>query len=240
MSASGQPIGEAAGPSSIPPSDPETLLADYDNALACARDHEVFAEIDEEFAPKLDALAREHRARAHRTRTPPHRPHCRAGPARSRRGGAMTDRLTTRERLALFLAAKGRCQRCHLVITPGRRWEVDHVVPRAMGGGGRRANLQVLCAPCHGAKTRTEDVPRIAKSKRVQARHLGAWRPDQHDPRQQTERLEAEDGRHHREAAIDRSRANSRGGLQAHQSSGFGFPIRPRPRSRADHWTEAE
>ena len=35
---------------------------------ACARDQEVFAEIDEEFAPKLDALAREHRARAHRIR----------------------------------------------------------------------------------------------------------------------------------------------------------------------------
>ena len=46
-----------------------------------------------------------------------------------------------------------------------------------MGGGGRHANLQVLCAPCHGAKTQTEDLPRIAKSKRVQARHLGAWRP---------------------------------------------------------------
>ena len=89
----------------------------------------------------------------------------------------MTHRLTTRERLSLFLAAKGRCQRCHLVITPGRRWEIDHVVPRALGGGGRRANLQVLCAPCHGRKTQTEDVPRIAKSKRVQARHLGAWRP---------------------------------------------------------------
>ena len=68
MAASGQPAGEAAGPSPILQNDPETLLADYDNALACARDREVFAEIDEEFAPKLEALAREHRARAHRIR----------------------------------------------------------------------------------------------------------------------------------------------------------------------------
>ena len=68
MSASGQPAGEATGPHSIPPGDPEMLLADYDNALSCARDPETFAEIDEEFAPKLDALSREHRARAHRTR----------------------------------------------------------------------------------------------------------------------------------------------------------------------------
>ena len=67
-SAAGQPAGRAAGRPANPSSDPETLLADYDNALACARDQEVFTEIDEEFEPKLDALSREHRARAHRTR----------------------------------------------------------------------------------------------------------------------------------------------------------------------------
>ena len=47
---------------------PRRCSPTYDNALACARDQEVFAEIDEEFAPKLEALSREHRARAHRTR----------------------------------------------------------------------------------------------------------------------------------------------------------------------------
>ena len=66
--------------------DPETLLADYDNALACARDQEVFAEIDEEFAPKLDgALARAPRPGASHPAAP-RRPHCRAGPTRTRRG----------------------------------------------------------------------------------------------------------------------------------------------------------
>ena len=56
----------------------------------------------------------------------------------------------------------------------GRRWEVDHR-SCVLSPAGRRANLQVLCAPCHGRKTQTEGVLRIAKSKRIQARHLGAW-----------------------------------------------------------------
>ena len=85
--------------------------------------------------------------------------------------------LSTRQRLAAFLAAHGRCQRCTLHITPGKRWEVDHITPVALGGTDDPANLQVLCAPCHGIKTAKRDAPQLAKAKRIQVRHLGAWRP---------------------------------------------------------------
>jgi 5-methylcytosine-specific restriction protein A len=82
--------------------------------------------------------------------------------------------LATRERLDLFLSAQGRCQRCGWALTPGIRWEVDHVVPLALGGRDATDNMQVLCSPCHSGKTRERDVPAIAKTARIRARHLGA------------------------------------------------------------------
>jgi 5-methylcytosine-specific restriction endonuclease McrA len=84
--------------------------------------------------------------------------------------------LSTRERLDLFLEAKGQCQACGWQLRPGTRWEVDHVIPLALGGRDETSNLQVLCEPCHSGKTRTRDVPAIAKSARARARHLGAVR----------------------------------------------------------------
>jgi 5-methylcytosine-specific restriction protein A len=84
--------------------------------------------------------------------------------------------LSTRERLHLFLAAQGRCQGCGWTLTPGTRWEVDHVIPLALGGRDDADNMQVLCAPCHGGKTLQIDTPAIAKTARIRARHLGARR----------------------------------------------------------------
>ncbi len=86
-------------------------------------------------------------------------------------------RLSTRARLGLFLQAQGRCRICSRLLTPGTRWEIDHVVPLALGGADAHDNLQVLCAPCHSGKTATLDLPAIAKAERIRARHLGAARP---------------------------------------------------------------
>lgn len=35
---------------------------------------------------------------------------------------------------------------------------IDHVIPRCMGGTGRRENLQILCAPCNNRKSLIEYV----------------------------------------------------------------------------------
>jgi 5-methylcytosine-specific restriction endonuclease McrA len=88
----------------------------------------------------------------------------------------MRRRLSTRARLELFLGAHGRCKACDRLLTPGTRWEVDHVVPLALGGADTDENLQVLCSPCHAGKTATRDIPAIAKTERIKARHLGARR----------------------------------------------------------------
>jgi 5-methylcytosine-specific restriction enzyme A len=89
----------------------------------------------------------------------------------------MSRALSTSGRLALFLRARGRCAACGWLLAPGTRWEVDHILPRALGGRDTPDNLQVLCRTCHAAKTARQDAPALAKTRRLKARHLGATRP---------------------------------------------------------------
>ena len=83
--------------------------------------------------------------------------------------------FSARERLDYFLRANGNCAQCALKITPGKRWDIDHVIPLALGGSNEASNLQILCQPCHTQKTRT-DLSANAKARRIQIRHLGASR----------------------------------------------------------------
>jgi 5-methylcytosine-specific restriction endonuclease McrA len=77
-------------------------------------------------------------------------------------------------RVAAFERAAGRCEECGVSIRPGNGPEYDHRIPDALGGKATLENCAVLCRSCHGAKTAKEDVPRIAKAKRVQRKHIGA------------------------------------------------------------------
>lgn len=70
------------------------------------------------------------------------------------------------------------CQKCSAPITPPLRAEFDHVTPLILGGEHREKNLQLLCDPCHKAKTAL-DVKLKAKVARVRKRHLGITRPRQ-------------------------------------------------------------
>jgi 5-methylcytosine-specific restriction endonuclease McrA len=53
-------------------------------------------------------------------------------------------------RVALFLAARGRCAECGIKLDPG--WHGDHVVPVRVGGDTTPANGRALCPPCNLAK----------------------------------------------------------------------------------------
>ena len=83
-------------------------------------------------------------------------------------------RLSTKTRLSLFLNHQGTCQSCQSKIHPGQRWELDHIIPLALGGEDKTENLQLLCRICHAYKTKIQDLSIIAKVKRQQIKHLGA------------------------------------------------------------------
>ena len=85
--------------------------------------------------------------------------------------------FSTSFRLNLFLKRKGTCASCSQKIDAGKAWDIDHILPLALGGINDFENLQILCKPCHQSKTSQSDIPRIAKTKRLKARHLGARSP---------------------------------------------------------------
>jgi len=60
----------------------------------------------------------------------------------------------------------GKCAWCGRDIEPGQGFEVDHVVPVALGGSNEPENLQILHRPCHREKTRS-DVKSIRKADRI-------------------------------------------------------------------------
>ena len=80
-------------------------------------------------------------------------------------------------RAALALA-DGRCEgaltdggRCPCEIQVGR-FHYDHIIPAALTEDASLENCQVLCRPCHAAKT-VIDVGVIARVQRVRDRHAG-------------------------------------------------------------------
>lgn len=77
-------------------------------------------------------------------------------------------------KVAAFERAKKRCQECGAgPLGPGNV-EFDHDIPVALGGESSLDNCVVRCKTCHDTKTRTKDVPRIAKAKRQEKMNLGA------------------------------------------------------------------
>lgn len=84
--------------------------------------------------------------------------------------------FSTKIKLAAWQRSGGKCETCTRKLAPGDI-HYDHVIPDGLGGEPTLDNCAVLCRSCHAVKTTTQDVPAIAKSKRVQARHAGAKAP---------------------------------------------------------------
>jgi hypothetical protein len=84
--------------------------------------------------------------------------------------------------VARFKHCGGRCEgvlesgrRCYAVVKPGA-YHCDHDDPDGLTGAPTFENARILCIPCHAEKTKT-DVAAIAKAKRREADHLGAFIP---------------------------------------------------------------
>ena len=56
-------------------------------------------------------------------------------------------RFGARKRVALYLAASGRCPACDEALEPG--WHADHVAAHARGGETHASNGQALCPRCN-------------------------------------------------------------------------------------------
>ena len=69
--------------------------------------------------------------------------------------------------------AKECCETCGVKIRAGMGPHYDHSLPDALDGEPTFENCRVLCKTCHGVKTNTEDVPRIAKAYRVLEKRAG-------------------------------------------------------------------
>ena len=76
-------------------------------------------------------------------------------------------------KVAAFDRANGRCEVCGAHLYVGK-YQYDHIIPTAVGGPPTLENCRVACVACHGAKTAKVDVPAIAKTARVKAKHIGA------------------------------------------------------------------
>jgi len=85
-------------------------------------------------------------------------------------------RISTRERVAIFQRAEGKCHICGAVIWPGDAWDVEHRIPLAQGGDDDGDNLSPAHRDCHAAKTK-RDAGDTARAKRLEARHIGAKAP---------------------------------------------------------------
>lgn len=73
--------------------------------------------------------------------------------SRAKYRSAYRDPKYHREKQAALTRSRGACELCGRSVT---RLEVDHIIPLRDGGTNTRANLQVLCQPCHQAKTRRD------------------------------------------------------------------------------------
>jgi 5-methylcytosine-specific restriction endonuclease McrA len=80
----------------------------------------------------------------------------------------MRDRreFSKKVKTAAALRANDHCEGCGRKFKLYEGREYDHEIPDALGGENTTQNCRVLCRSCHGQKTQTADIPRIAKANR--------------------------------------------------------------------------
>lgn len=88
-------------------------------------------------------------------------------------------RRTPKQRLAILEACGEICHICGNKIDGAKeRWEIEHIIPLALGGEDGGGNLAPAHVACHREKT-SADAGDIAKANRVRAKHNGARPPSQ-------------------------------------------------------------
>lgn len=70
----------------------------------------------------------------------------------SNRGRALGNRSLSRSMIRLLKAQNGQCSICKLKFIPGEIVEVDHIIPKKLGGKDFYNNLQLVHGHCHDTK----------------------------------------------------------------------------------------
>ena len=76
----------------------------------------------------------------------------RTGSPWERNGSFYGERLPDKLRILVLSEAEYTCRNCRHF--PSK--EVDHIIPKFLGGTDDRSNLQCLCSKCHGIKSSAE------------------------------------------------------------------------------------
>jgi RNA-directed DNA polymerase len=72
------------------------------------------------------------------------------------------------DRIARFLKQqKGKCAHCGLYFKNADVWDIDHIVPKALGGKNEASNLQLIHRHCHHQKTVLDGSRRAGESSRT-------------------------------------------------------------------------
>lgn len=77
-------------------------------------------------------------------------------------------------RARVFERHGGRCHLTGQIIRAGDRWELDHVLPLALGGENREMNLAPALYTPHRKKAASE-TSAVRKADRIRLKHTGSW-----------------------------------------------------------------
>src|ERR1700722_6525077 len=77
--------------------------------------------------------------------------------------------------LERFQYANGHCEACGCKLLTGRI-NYDHDNPETFSHDNSFNNCRAMCRGCHDLKTFGKDIPAVAKSNRIRAKHLGIRR----------------------------------------------------------------
>ena len=91
------------------------------------------------------------------------------------KGKTHDSQIPARVKIRVFEGASGRCQSCGTRIGGGHLPAFDHIVSLVNGGENREGNLQLLCSPCHGTKTKI-DVAEKSKLYQKKVKAIGIRR----------------------------------------------------------------
>lgn len=77
--------------------------------------------------------------------------------------------IPPRVKLRIYEKAGGKCAACGMKVLPA---EYDHIEPLIAGGENREQNIQLLCRPCHQAKTADDVAEKSAVATKAK-KHIG-------------------------------------------------------------------